>query len=622
MMSPQSSNMRIEGLSVALPSRFQDSEIHHVIEQLSLSIDQGKTFALVGESGSGKSMTALSLLRLLPEGLHIRSGKVLLDGEDLFALREMDMLRIRGRRIAMIFQEPATSLNPVMTVGRQLIEVIERHGVAKGPAAQALALEWFSKVGLPEPERRIHAFPFELSGGQKQRVMIAMALAAEPELLIADEPTTALDVSLQAQIMDLLKQLQQERGMAMLLITHDLALVSDVADHIALMYAGEIVESRRSRAFFASPRHPYGKLLLRALPKASDRGQALAAIEGFVPSMRQTFKGCRFAPRCPWALQSCHEQIPNLDSHREVRCLRDGELLDFQQIPTTELGQAEPSARQVDAPSRDQSSRLGLAGELLKVRGLRVRYRRSRTWFEAVAGIDFDLRRGETLALVGESGCGKTSLGKALMGLLPEDARVDGQAHFPEDGLQLIPRDSSRKLAIQSRMQMIFQDPFASLNPRMRIQQVLEEGMLALKVGLSSQQRLDRLRELLEQVGLGPDALNRYPHEFSGGQRQRIAIARALAVEPRLLICDEPTSALDVSVQAQILNLLAQLRDALGLSLIFITHNMGVVEYLADRVAVMHEGRIVEQGEATRLIEQPQHAYTRSLLASVPRLRT
>ncbi|MFN5142793.1 MAG: oligopeptide/dipeptide ABC transporter ATP-binding protein, partial [Burkholderiales bacterium] len=504
MMSPRPSSVRVEGLSVALPSRFQDSEIHHVIEQLSLSIDQGKTFALVGESGSGKSMTALSMLRLLPEGLHIRSGKVLLDGEDLFAMREMDMLRIRGRRIAMIFQEPATSLNPVMTVGKQLIEVIERHGVARGPAAQAMALDWFSKVGLPEPERRIHAFPFELSGGQKQRVMIAMALAAEPELLIADEPTTALDVSLQAQIMDLLKQLQQERGMAMLLITHDLALVSDVADHIALMYAGEIVESRSSRAFFASPRHPYGKLLLRALPKASDRGQALAAIEGFVPSMRQTFKGCRFAPRCPWALQTCHEQIPNLDRHREVRCLRDGELLGFQQLPATESAKAERSARQIVTPSRDQSSRSGLSGELLKVRGLRVRYRRSRTWFEAVAGIDFDLRRGETLALVGESGCGKTSLGKALMGLLPEDARVDGQALFPEDGLQLIPRDAGRKLAIQSRMQMIFQDPFASLNPRMRIQQVLEEGMLALKVGLSSQQRLDRLVELLEQVGLGP----------------------------------------------------------------------------------------------------------------------
>jgi peptide/nickel transport system ATP-binding protein len=621
MIGPVPGSMRVEGLSVALPSRFQDSEIHHVIEQLSLSIDHGKTFALVGESGSGKSMTALSLLRLLPEGLTIRSGKVFLGGEDLFALREMDMLRIRGRRVAMIFQEPATSLNPVITVGKQLIEVIERHAVAKGKAAQALALEWFQKVGLPEPERRIHAFPFELSGGQKQRVMIAMALAAEPGLLIADEPTTALDVSLQAQIMDLLKQLQRERGMAMLLITHDLALVSDVADHIALMYAGEIVESRGSRAFFAGPRHPYGKLLLRSLPKASDRGQALAAIEGFVPSMRQTFKGCRFAPRCPWAVKRCHEQIPSLASDGEVRCFRDGEPLDVKYMPDSSSEQAKSAVLRFDGASKGQSTDLSVASELLRVRGLRVIYRRSRTHFEAVGGVDLDVRRGETLALVGESGCGKTSLGKALMGLLPEDARVEGQALFLEDGLQLIPRDAKRKLAIQSRMQMIFQDPFASLNPRMRIQQVLEEGMLALKLASPSRKQPERLVELLEQVGLGPDALNRYPHEFSGGQRQRIAIARALAVEPRLLICDEPTSALDVSVQAQILNLLGQLRDELGLSLIFITHNIGVVEYLADRVAVMHQGQIVEQGEATELIQQPQHAYTRSLLASVPRLR-
>ncbi|NCW80272.1 MAG: ABC transporter ATP-binding protein, partial [Betaproteobacteria bacterium] len=255
--------VRVEGLSVALPQRLQDSEVHHVIDQLSMTIDQGKTFALVGESGSGKSMTALSLLRLLPEGISIRKGKVLLGSEDLFALREMEMLRIRGRRIAMIFQEPATSLNPVMTVGRQLREVIERHGIARGGEAGMLALEWFSKVGLPDPERRLRSYPFELSGGQKQRVMIAMALAAEPDLLVADEPTTALDVSLQAQIMALLKQLQQERGMAMLLITHDLALVSDVADHIALMYAGQIVESRAVGDFFSSPRHPYGKLLLR-----------------------------------------------------------------------------------------------------------------------------------------------------------------------------------------------------------------------------------------------------------------------------------------------------------------------------------------------------------------------
>jgi peptide/nickel transport system ATP-binding protein len=477
-----------------------------------------------------------------------------------------------------------------------------------------LALEWFSKVGLPDPERLLHAYPFELSGGQKQRVMIAMALAAEPDLLVADEPTTALDVSLQAQIMALLKRLQQERGMSMLLITHDLALVSDAADHIALMYAGQIVESRASRDFFSSPRHPYGKLLLRALPKASDRGQTLAAIEGFVPSMRQSFAGCRFASRCPWVLPVCREQQPVLDHLRGVRCLRDGDIPDLNAA----------AAGTVPADSSAATPSPGLSGvvPLLEVRSLRVRYRQSGGWFEAVAEIDLDLNRGETLALVGESGCGKTTIGKALMGLLPEDAKLDGRAVFSEDKLQLMPSKRSQRRLVQSRMQMIFQDPFGSLNPRMRIQQILEEGILALGRGSSDAQTRVMLIELLERVGLGPEALHRYPHEFSGGQRQRIAIARALAVEPQILICDEPTSALDVSVQAQILNLLSRLRDSLGLSLIFITHNIGVVEYLADRVAVMHQGRIVEQGEASSLIERPQHAYTRQLLSSVPRLRS
>ncbi|NDI22031.1 MAG: ABC transporter ATP-binding protein [Betaproteobacteria bacterium] len=605
MRTPQTSLM-VEGMRVALPRLASDSGAYDVIDRLSLSIDQGQTFALVGESGSGKSMTALALLRLLPEGLRIREGKVLMGDDDLFALRESDMLRVRGRRIGMIFQEPSTSLNPVMTIGQQLLEVIERHGLARAAAARELALEWFARVGLPEPERQLHAYPFELSGGQKQRAMIAIALAAQPELLIADEPTTALDVSLQAQIMALLKQLQQERGMAMLLITHDLALVSDVADHLALMYAGQIVESRASRDFFAEPRHPYGRLLLRALPKASDRGRALAAIEGLVPSLRQTFAGCRFASRCPWVLESCMHQLPTLNAERGVRCFRDAELAasgDRLRLETFD-----------NRPSKSGT-------KLLEVRGLAVRYRRSGGWFEAVGGVDLELRRGETLALVGESGCGKTTIGKALMGLLPEDAKLEGQALFSEDGLSLIPRDQRRRLQIQSRMQMIFQDPFASLNPRMRIQQVLEEGILALRQSLQAQERSEAIRLLLEQVGLEPEVLNRYPHEFSGGQRQRIAIARALAVEPSLLICDEPTSALDVSVQAQILNLLVRLRDRLGLSLIFITHNIGVVEYLADHVAVMHQGRILEQGRADEVLEHPRQDYTRSLLASVPRLQ-
>ena len=634
MTKHEALTIRVEGLSVALPGMINETEIYDVIDQLSIAIDQGKTFALVGESGSGKSMTALSLLRLLPEGLRIRSGKVLLDGLDLFALREMDMLRIRGRRVAMIFQEPATSLNPVMTVGRQLLEVIEKQGIAKGAPARAIALDWFSRVGLTNASQRMNAYPFELSGGQKQRVMIAMALAAEPDLLIADEPTTALDVSLQAQIMALLKALQQERGMAMLLITHDLALVSDVADHIALMYAGQIVESRSSKDFFASPRHPYGRLLLKAVPKASDRGKTLAAIEGTVPTLRQRFAGCRFESRCPWVIKDCSELVPAFEAKFGVRCLRGGEMLEFSPSATKPDDHLVHNAAERTLRRSSSSIDTGLHHlpmalhdserkrlKLLEVQDLRVRYRRSGRWFEAVSGVDMTLHRGETLALVGESGCGKTTIGKALMGLLPEDATVEGQAIFTEDGLPLIPRGLGNRLKIQTRMQMIFQDPFASLNPRMRIQQVLEEGMRSLRRELSTQQGFDVIKSLLEQVGLGAEVLNRYPHEFSGGQRQRIAIARALAVEPRVLICDEPTSALDVSVQAQILNLLVRLRDSLGLSLVFITHNIGVVEFLADRIAVMKDGKILEQGESNDVLGYPTHPYTRDLLRSVPRLR-
>ena len=604
--------LSVEALRVSLPALVDDADTYDVIDQLSFSIDQGQTFALVGESGSGKSITALSLLRLLPEGMQIRTGSVRLGVDDVLTLREMDMLRIRGRRVGMIFQEPATSLNPVITVGQQLLEVIEKHCVADAASAKALVIQWFEKVGLPDPSACFKAFPFQLSGGQKQRVMIAMALAAEPELLIADEPTTALDVSLQLQIMDLLKQLKQERGMAMLLITHDLALVSGVADHIALMYAGQIVESRSSRDFFEQPWHPYGKLLLRALPKANDRGKALAAIEGLVPSMRQHFEACRFASRCPWVIPACKEQVPILNP-RGVRCLRDGDI----HIADSEPLQTSLPLTAPHLPVRQKPS----SERMLEVRGLGVRYRRSGAWIHAVRGVDLDLQHGEILALVGESGCGKTSIGKALMGLLPEDAGLEGSAIFVDDQLSLVPRDRSKSARLRARMQMIFQDPFASLNPRMRIRQVLEEGMLALKKQMTAPERSDRLLHLLEQVGLGPDALMRYPHEFSGGQRQRIAIARALAVDPQLLICDEPTSALDVSVQAQILNLLAELRNSLGLSLIFITHNIGVVEYLADRVAVMLRGEMIEIGSAAEVLEQPRHDYTRTLLTSVPRLR-
>ena len=651
--------LRMEAVQVALPAQpkakamptYPDDEaLPLALDRLSLAIDRGESFALVGESGCGKSMTALSLLRLLPEGVRLQAGSAVLAGRDLFALPEASMQEVRGRRIGIIFQEPSTSLNPVMRIGAQLREVISRHAALRDNEVRVRALEWLGRVGLADPEACMQAWPFELSGGQKQRAMIAMALAAEPGLLIADEPTTALDVSLQAQIMALLRTLQRERGMAMLLITHDLALVAEMADHLALMYAGQIVESAPAAAFFAQPIHPYGRLLLQALPKASERGRRLAAIEGRVPDMHQRFAGCRFAPRCPWAILRCQTEAPAFqlaegsiaaqvraapsdrrgpsaqrDERTGVRCHRRDEVLT--PSPAVAPGAA-PSRATGEEPSRLPSAgatRGKPARALLAVQSLRVVYQRGRDEVIAVRDIDLQLFPGETLALVGESGCGKTTVGRALMQLLPEDARVSGAAHMHSlEGngqvLRAIPADARAARRIRAQMQMIFQDPFASLDPRMRIHEVLEEGMLALCPQWGRGERRERLEALLVKVGLPHDALERYPHEFSGGQRQRIAIARALAVEPRILICDEPTSALDVSVQAQILNLLSLLREELGLSMLFITHNLGVVEYLADRVVVMQAGVFVEQGEAQQLLAHPQHPYTKALLNAVPRI--
>ena len=557
-----------------------ESGMARAVDALNLTLQKGQTFALVGESGCGKSMTALSLLRLLPDNAVIQSGQVKLSEVDVFQLSENEMRAIRGRRISIIFQEPSTSLNPVMTVGDQILEVIFQHTALKGEAAHARALEWLTKVGLPEPARRMGSYPFEMSGGQLQRVMIAIALAAEPDLLIADEPTTALDVTIQAQILDLLKSLQKERGMAMLLITHDLAVVSGMADQVALMYAGQIVEVASAADFFIRPSHPYAKLLLQALPGEDLRGRQLAAIQGTVPPLTQVFQGCRFAPRCPYQTESCVEKsvpMTGLTEDHHVRCVR-----------VHDVGLQALSL----APLLDRSSILSTDHSvLLSVQNLSVTYAigggglGGRQSFQAVKNVSFDIQKGQTLALVGESGCGKTTIGKALLQLLTPQTQVSGAAVLQGQNLfQLKGRDL---MASRRQLQIIFQNPFASLNPRMRVQEILEEGMKSLHPEWSLDQRQADLKLLMDQVGLRKDALDRYPHEFSGGQRQRIAIARALAVKPSLIVCDEPTSALDVSVQAQILNLLRELQDSLGVSFLFVTHNIGVVAYLADRVAVM-----------------------------------
>ncbi len=616
--------IEIEDVKVAL-----DSEVGLVkaIDGMRLTLRRGETFALVGESGCGKSMTALALMRLLPENGRITDGEIRLEGQDMLALPESGMRAIRGGRIGMIFQEPGTSLNPVMRIGDQIVEAIETHTPLRGAAARTRAVEWLGRVGIPEPERRIDDYPFRMSGGQKQRVMIAMTLAAEPDFLIADEPTTALDVTIQAQILDLLKTLQKERGLGLLLITHDLAVVSGMAHQVALMYAGQIIEIAPADEFFRAPRHPYARLLLRALPDAQRRGESLAAIRGTVPPLWLRFEGCRFEPRCDRAFGACATTKPVLIEQpglRSVRC-----LLYAPDAPASALaaGDAGVEVLPKGEPTGTPESAAAVGQRLLEIKDLAVRFpirkgllQRTTGYFDAVDGVSFRIDAGKTLALVGESGCGKTTTGKAIVQLLRGQAVIEGSALL--NGRDLFTLHDDALHEARRAIQIIFQDPFASLNPRMRVFDILEEGLLALRPDLDLGARRAALEKLVDQVGLRRDALERYPHEFSGGQRQRIAIARALAVQPKLIVCDEPTSALDVSVQAQILNLLLQLQRELGISYLFITHNIGVVEYIADDVVVMRNGRVEESGPAASLLGNPQAEYTRALLGAVPRVVT
>jgi peptide/nickel transport system ATP-binding protein len=590
------------------------------IDGVSLEVERGETFAIVGESGCGKSMTALSVLRLLPEAGQVVGGSVLLGDEDLLCLPEAAMRGVRGRRIAMIFQEPATSLNPVLTVGMQIAEVLQRHTALRGEAARKRMLELLDAVGIPDPARRLDEYAFQLSGGLKQRVMIAVALAAEPDLLIADEPTTALDVTIQAQVLDLLSGLQRRNGMAILLITHDLGVVAQMAHKVAVMYAGQIIEIAARDRFFGAPLHPYSRKLFQALPGSASRGGELAVIQGQVPPLTTLFSGCRFAARCEFAWERCRIEVPELIAAgpgQQVRChLYDGEEAARQRAlqPGAAQTQRAPSATEASAQS-------GIGGAaLLSVRGLKVHFpfrkgllRRVVGQVKAVDGLTFDLASGTTLALVGESGCGKTTAGKAILQLIRPSA---GSVLFQGQELTCLRGQDLR--ARRADFQLIFQDPYASLNPRMRVTDILGEGMKALGVADTPAEREARMDRMLAQVGLNADAKLRYPHEFSGGQRQRIAIARALAVNPKLIVCDEPTSALDVSVQAQILNLLKQLQRDLGLAYLFITHNIAVVEHLAHNVAVMYLGRIVERGSVDEVLRAPRHPYTQALLSAVP----
>lgn len=579
------------------------------VDGVSFDIKRGETFALLGESGCGKSITALSLMQLVPSPAgRIAGGSILLDGEELLQFSEVQMRQVRGSRIAMIFQEPQTSLNPVLTVGDQIRETIYQHTPLRNDAARQRVLELLDAVGIPDPRHRYGEYPHQLSGGMKQRIMIAIALAAEPDVLIADEPTTALDVTIQAQVLELLKKLQVETGMSILLITHDLGVVAGMADRVAVMYAGQIVEEASRDDFFSSPRHPYSEKLFASLPGDMKRGQPLAVIHGSVPPLFKTFDGCRFVERCDYAWEACHNTPPHwLESG--VRCHRyDSSIV---------RGEEYLAPMQAETPVV-----VSVPGHeiLLDVKDLKVHFpvhkgllRRVKGYVKAVDGLSLKIQQGHTLALVGESGCGKTTAGKGLLRLLPISG---GQVDYKGKDLARLDVESLRKL--RTDLQIIFQDPYASMNPRMLVGDIIAEGMIAQGIGANREQRQQRVQALLEKVGLSGDSVQRYPHEFSGGQRQRICIARALAVEPKLIVCDEPTSALDVSVQAQILNLLQSLQAEMGLSYLFITHNISVVEYLAHDVAVMYLGRIVEQGTVQEVLHNPKHPYTQALLSAVP----
>ncbi|MYB92791.1 ABC transporter ATP-binding protein [Candidatus Poribacteria bacterium] len=594
------------------------------VDGISFDIAPNEIFALVGESGCGKSVTALSVIQLVaqPAGF-IAGGAIYYNGQDITRLPEVEKRKIQGNDIAMVFQEPMTSLNPVFTIGYQISEAIRQHQDLRGTAARNAAIEMLDLVGIPEPAARYDEYPHQMSGGMKQRVMIAMALSCRPGLLIADEPTTALDVTIQAQILELIQRLQQELQMAVLLITHDLGVVGNIADRVAVMYAGKIAEIGTWEQLYETPQHPYTVKLLESTPARDKRGTQLHTIAGRVPKATDYNDGCRFAGRCPKVMDGCDTIPPTLHtvngSEHNVACHLYNPEPPFSAVTTG----ATKLELEMDTDKIEESSTQSADTQpQLQVKNLCVHYpiqkgifKRTVGYVYAVDDVTLDIPRGKTLALVGESGSGKTSFGKGILRL---GVPVKGDLIYDGDNIATVTRQHLHPY--RKQMQIIFQDPYASLNPRMTVGAIIQEGMQAHDVGESTEARQNRVAELMQRVGLSPDMVTRYPHEFSGGQRQRIGIARCLAVDPEFIVCDEATSALDVSVQAQILNLLKSLQTDFNLTYLFITHNLSVVEYFADEVAVMYLGRIVERGTTEEIFDSPKHPYTRALLSAVPKM--
>ena len=598
-----------------------DIEIRNgVVRALSgvdLHVNPGETLGIVGESGSGKTMTALSLMGLLPQGGKVSSGSIILDGQDLTQLPLKEKRKLRGTKVGMIFQDPLTSLNPTMKIGLQVCEPLRVHEKLSKREALARAVEILKRVGMPRPEVVINNYPHQLSGGMRQRVMIAMALVCKPRILIADEPTTALDVTTQMQILDLIDELRDEYKMGVILITHDLGVVAGHTDRVAVMYAGRIVETAPTKTLFTEPKHRYTSSLMAALPeRALEAGTKLFSIPGAPPSLTNLPVGCRFAARCLWATDECRAGYPDLsgdDSHT-FSCfhpVQEGDESPAILQAKLDSGKAEDAVEGAPQISHEVLLDVKEASREYESAGSGF-FKREKGVVSAVDRVSITVKKGETYGLVGESGCGKSTVGRLIAGLEPPSG---GAIELDRRDLATLKgRDAVR---IHRDVQMMFQDSYAAMDPRMRIDQILAEPMSIQKTG-NARQIAERIMEILEQVGLTEEVLDRYPHEFSGGQLQRLGFARSLTLAPDLIVADEPVSALDVSVQAQVLNLMKDLQQELGLSYLFISHDLAVVQYMADRIGVMYLGRIVEEGPAHEVVKNPKHPYTKALIDSIP----
>ena len=618
-----------QGLSASVSEWLLEVENLHVhfvttrgvvraVEGISYRVRPGEVVALVGESGCGKSVSSLAIMRLLakPAG-RVVAGRILFEGRNLLELTEDAMREVRGRDIAMIFQEPMTSLNPVLNIGFQIMEPLLIHLNMSEDQARARAVELLKLVGIPDPERRLTQYPHQFSGGMRQRVMIAIGLACNPKLIIADEPTTALDVTIQAQILELMKNLSRELNIALVIITHNLGIVARYADRVNVMYAARLAETGRAADVFAQPLHPYTAGLLRSVPRLDEpRGRKLETIEGLPPNLLEPPPGCRFAPRCPARRDACVAKVPELENvapHRYTACIRAREMAEVGAV-----GLGLQSAR----PEPPVARNIDRTKPLLQVDRLKT-YFEVTTGFKAftsrqgvvraVDDLSIKVYRGETVGLVGESGCGKTTVGRTLLRL---ERATAGDIRF--DGIDVVRAEGDELKAYRRKMQVIFQDPYSSLNPRMTIGQIIAEPMLVYRLVPDRKAAQARVKDLLTQVGLFEYMAERYPHELSGGQRQRVGIARALAMEPEFIVCDEPVSALDVSIQAQIINLLEELQQKFNLTFLFIAHDLAVVRHISNRVIVMYLGKVMEIADRDALYADPLHPYTQALLEAVP----